>query len=778
MRIYDQKLLCLGCWLVGLAMTYAVEANKPLVLVKDGRPVATLVLADKPRQATQLAVAEFQRLMEKMTGCRLPVATNAAGVVGTRVLIGESEATRALGYTNASFLAEEYCIKTGPDYLLIMGRDQDTYGAISYEKDGTYPGFLWHHDLGTLWGVLDFLERKCGVRWYLPGDIGEVAPKGGTLTIDSTDIRRRPWASHRFVVARPHPKKLYWYLGMPTLNVGDVADWRETNLWWLHQRMHLERLAHSHASYWFYDKFLKTHPEYFAQGHSLQQGVYGAQPAFHKPEVVQAIAQEAIEYFDLPAEVRDKPSSQRYGDYFSVSPEDNDKFCTSPEAKAKFDGPMPKEFWGGWSSRYVWDFVNEVARIVGKKHPDKWISCIAYWQYQEPYPGMKLEPNVMVQFARELPTDTWNPAIAAQNERALQAWVRLKPGRLFLYDFFCFPQHLKNCVFPGFIPHAAAADLTRMKRIGIRGAYNDIACVQVGNRGQYMDGVWVPAAWASPMLDFVNFYVWFKYLDDQSRDVDDILDEMFDRLYGPAGVHIKRFMTLAERIYTSWPEYQRTFDDQNHLDSQTSWTALCPPERLERFGRIMADAHAAAQTPEQKQRVQLFDDGVYQMMKNCSAAWLRDNPVLTPANSQALPDKWNFMPDPAKRGREQRWFAADLDDSAWPKVSISSMLEKQGIANYTQGWYRVQVLLPAERSGKKIGLRFGAVDETCWVWVNGKPAGEFIYDPAKDANSWEKPLRFDMTAYMIPGQTNQITVLIQNMVGGGGIWKPSQLLFE
>ena len=293
-----------------------------------------------------------------------------------------------------------------------------------------------------------------------------------------------------------------------------------------------------------------------------------------------------------------------------------------------------------------------------------------------------------------------------------------------------------------------------------------------------MDGVWVPAAWASPMLDFVNFYVWFKYLDDQSRDVDDILDEMFDRLYGPAGVHIKRFMTLAERIYTSWPEYQRTFDDQNHLDSQTSWTALCPPERLERFGRIMADAHAAAQTPEQKQRVQLFDDGVYQMMKNSSAAWLRDNPVLTPANSQALPDKWNFMPDPAKRGREQRWFAADLDDSAWPKVSISTHLEEQGIANYTQGWYRVQVLLPAERSGKKINLRFGAVDETCWVWVNGKPAGEFMYDPVKDANSWEKPLRFDVTAYITPGQTNQITVLIQNMAGGGGIWKPSQLVFE
>ena len=73
MRIYDQRLLCLGCWLVGLAMTYAVEANKPLVLVQDGRPVATLVLADKPRQATQLAVAEFQCLMEKMTGCRCPL---------------------------------------------------------------------------------------------------------------------------------------------------------------------------------------------------------------------------------------------------------------------------------------------------------------------------------------------------------------------------------------------------------------------------------------------------------------------------------------------------------------------------------------------------------------------------------------------------------------------------------------------------------------------------------------------------------------------------------
>jgi len=760
--------------------TRGAPAAAGVTLVRDGRPEATLVLAAKPRQVAQLAAAEFQHYLEKITGCRLPQATDEAETAGVRVLIGESKATQALGFTSAGFESEQWCVKTGAGFLLIVGREHDSYGEITYEKDGVYPDFAWHQDMGTFFGVLDFLERECDVRWYLPGELGEVVPTRQTLAVGPVDRRRRPWARHRWVAPRPFPKRLYHYAtltlteGPPTIE--QVADWRDVNLWWLRQKLRNEPFSSSHSYGEFYKRFHKTHPEYFAQGWPLDKPHY-IQPAFHKPEVIQAVTEMAIAHFDQPAEQRNGAMLHcRSAEYFSVSPMDNNRWCKSPEAQAKFEGPSPAEFWGGWASRYIWDFVNEVARRVGAKHPDRWIACHAYWQERLPYEGMTIEPNVAVTFCRAL-TREWHPDIHLRNERDLAAWLKLGPKRLYLYDYVLFPQHRRHNVFPGWAPHRIAADLRRMKRIGLRGAYNDIACVSVGGR-QWKDRKWVPYVWANPVLDQVNFYVWLKFLDDQSRTVDEILDEMYERFYGPAGPHIKQFIELGERIYFSWPRYKRALSDLKHLDGETSWTALCPPETLAEFGRIMAAARAAAATPLQKRRVQTFDEGVFRMMTTSSAHWRKENRPLTAANSQPLPIKWRVMPDPEKKGRDAKWFAVDLDDAGWREASTLMHLEKQGIEEYEHAWYRVRAEVPSERQGRKVLLRLGAVDETCWIWVNGEAAGEYIYDAVRDTSSWRRPMFFDVTEFIRFGAPNQITVLVQNVSGMGGIWRPSHLVFE
>ncbi len=104
-----------------------------LVLVKEGKPNATLVIAAKSRQATLLAVAEFQHYIEKISGTQLPVLTDEYPVKGTLILIGESTFTRKLGYKNEDFFKDESVVKTGWEknfrYLLIMGRDHESYGS-------------------------------------------------------------------------------------------------------------------------------------------------------------------------------------------------------------------------------------------------------------------------------------------------------------------------------------------------------------------------------------------------------------------------------------------------------------------------------------------------------------------------------------------------------------------------------------------------------------------------------------------------------------------------
>ncbi len=184
-----------------------------LKLTKNGKPNATLVISAKLRQATQLAVVEFQHYVEKISGTRLPVATDEYPLKGNLILIGESTFTRQLGYRNENFFKDESVVKTGWtkdfNYLLIMGRDQNTYGPLTYDENGVYPGFNWLHDVGTLYGVIDFLEEECGIHWYLPGEIGEVVPIKSTIAVSKIKWRRRPWARHRYVVPRNYPQSHY-----------------------------------------------------------------------------------------------------------------------------------------------------------------------------------------------------------------------------------------------------------------------------------------------------------------------------------------------------------------------------------------------------------------------------------------------------------------------------------------------------------------------------------------------------------------------------------------
>jgi len=752
-----------------LSLSTMVNAATELVLVKGGKPKATLVLAVKPRQAAKLAAAEFQHYIKKMTGCRLPEATDKDDIKGTRVLIGESTYTRALGYKNEDFLKDESIIKTGPDYLLIMGRDRDSYGPISYNKGPFYPEYNTSHDTGTVYGVIDFLERECGVRWYMPGEVGEIVPLKKDIVVKKMNLKRRPWAINRQMRNVMFPKNFYWWDKTKKLKRKDLVNyWAKDGAqrWYLRMKVKCEPFYSGHATVPFYKKFHKTHPEYFAQGYPLNSS---SQLCLTNPNVIREIAKTAREYFN---QTKEKQWSlwHAWGNYFPVSPNDNNNWCKCSRCQAEISKPKftSRSFWNGKASKYVWNFVNAVAREVKKTHPNKWVSCYAYWDYFLPPKGLKLEPNIAVHFCRPMPC-AWDPALAEKFEKSFLIWSKLTK-RIYLYEYFCFPQTSgKFSVFPLFAPHKIAKDLSHKKRMGLKGAFNDIT--------------WAPNqfyVWPNPIMDQVNFYVWLKYLDNADKNVDELLNEFYELFYGPAGKYIEAFITKAENIYWDSSNYTALIrKGREHLDEKTSWEVMCPPKTLREFGKIIASAHAAAKTSKQKARVKLFDNGVYQMMKYSSKRYFEKlDETISLKNAQKLPKKWKVMPDPDKKGIKRKWFNVDFNDNLWKEVSTFKFLEKQGYKNYKHAWYRTDISISKKHIGEKVILRFGAVDETCWLWINGKVAGEFFYNPTLDPASWENPLRFDITKFVKFGKTNQITVLVQNLSGAGGIWKPSYILYK
>ncbi len=144
----------------------------------------------------------------------------------------------------------------------------------------------------------------------------------------------------------------------------------------------------------------------------------------------------------------------------------------------------------------------------------------------------------------------------------------------------------------------------------------------------------------------------------------------------------------------------------------------------------------------------------------------------------ALPENWQVKMDSAENGRSGGYFKPEYDDQDWKSFSTWSFLEDQGVLEYRFAWYRTSVQVPAEQSNQKVLLRLGAIDESGWVWVNGQPVGELIFDPILNPNSWRTPQEYDITNVVKFGQVNQITVLVENTTGKGGLWRPSYVRFE
>jgi len=135
---------------------HGVPSGGGFTLVKDGRPAATIVLADKPSKTALFAAEELNAHIQKITGARLPSATDAQAVSGSRVLVGESAATRALGLTSAAFNDQEYLVRTTPDTLVLIGKDDaepPAAAAAAFQDvwvDGKWGKALAFNGRGTL----------------------------------------------------------------------------------------------------------------------------------------------------------------------------------------------------------------------------------------------------------------------------------------------------------------------------------------------------------------------------------------------------------------------------------------------------------------------------------------------------------------------------------------------------------------------------------------------------------------------------------------------------
>ena len=94
-------------------------------LVKDGKPGADIVIADKPLRAVKLAAVELQTYIEKISGALLPITITPGTNVGAHIYVGRSAHTDKLNITDDGLQGGAFRMVSGKDYLVLLGHDKD-----------------------------------------------------------------------------------------------------------------------------------------------------------------------------------------------------------------------------------------------------------------------------------------------------------------------------------------------------------------------------------------------------------------------------------------------------------------------------------------------------------------------------------------------------------------------------------------------------------------------------------------------------------------------------
>jgi hypothetical protein len=783
-----------------------VPLDKPrgphLKLVDNGQATATIVVMKdavgapvEPRPGeygnvvplrTKIAGAahDLQTYLQKMSGAKLPIVGDDQNPRGTLILVGRSALTKPLDAQIPSGLtpqrAEEgYVIVAKGDRLLLAGNDAAPYH-------------------GTEYAVANLLHRQ-GVRWYMPGDFGEVVPTRKSIHVDEMEVHAKPDFKLRnwWGAASPESALLeyHWKLrnGLnPTANL--IAMPGDSSV----------RAVVPTAAEIAKDKGLAD-----LLGKQENGQPNESMPNLTDPRSVTFAANKVKEYF------RKNPGEGSYG----IAPDDGLPRDFSP-ATVKLNLGFPDV--GGrvgvpaeMSATEEWlRWIAAVTKEVKKEFPDRLISTNGYANRNTPPMGVAFDPDTPIMFAA-IWCDTIhafdNPRSWQMRRQAqlLQGWAKLSRN-VFLYNYTYYMLASAGAAIP--LARKHAHDMPFYKKWGVIG---------FANEGRYVageQGVFPP-------------YLQARMMWDAGLDVKALANEFYANWYGPAVGPAQAFWEALENTlettamighedrimpYVYTPELLAVLEREVATAEKLATDAWSKPrvhadrlilEHLKGFmamhkAEFAADFAEAAKQADYmlKQREQLFKlsrsffdinpktgesfgfyywgtvarRDYYRKMANLTtgkadeealAALGTGGKAAVPTGEmvKVLPEQARFALDPRDDGRFAGWFEPNFDDRNWktnPTTAPFYILghrDEQGYPYMGAMWYRLEADVPAEAKGKKVLLYAPAVESEAWVWVNGKFIGHREYHEAYERPN---PIDMDVTAALKPGERNSVVVRV------------------
>jgi len=619
--------------------------------VKDGQPQAEIVIADKPTRMTKLAARELQAYVEKISSAKLAVVGRPRGDVPVRILVGESSYARELGVNGDGLRHGAYRMASGENWLALVGsgrefepvepyahsttrgsrgrverrridREWDLITGEKFSNPFHYVQPFWIEELGvwefddagTLNAVYDFL-RGLGVRWYYPGELGEVVPQARSIALPKADKVVRPDFALR---------KLGWWSK-------DVSMTLAEDLWNLRLGVNhaadvigLTQLCHGSKFVHLRDEFKKAHPEYLALfngkralDHKRGQGAPClSSEGFFANHL--RYARAVFNHYREPLISIDVVDGYGRG------------LCQCDLCKGK---DTPERGWEGLMSDYVLGYVNRVAGELHRSHPSKMVSALSYGAYKLPPESIaKFPPNLALWICQT--RKNYHDRQAREHGLSLRKqWLSKLPSKqLFIYEYYLAnrPGGAWEGV-PVYFPRRIAEDLRSLKGVG-SGEYIDL--YQPHDRSKL--------SYDYLAISHLNLYVTTRLWWDADRDVDALLEEYYTKFYGPARAEMKAFAEYGEQ---NWPRMRK---DIGAID-----------EAL----RLVAAAREAA------------SDTIYGKRVDLAVQYLE--PLKRLRRQLAEPRDDVPMARALRRGSKDLKLDGKLDEKLWTTVRTYSLAELQ-----------------------------------------------------------------------------------------------------
>ena len=300
-------------------------------------------------------------------------------------------------------------------------------------------------------------------------------------------------------------------------------------------------------------------------------------------------------------------------------------------------------------SEAVFEFSAKAARLVAKKHPGKFVGCIAYLACEKP-PPFKLPQNLVPYFTTDR-ANYFDAKYKAEDFKALDEWGKAA-GNFGIYDYaYGAPYPL-----PREIGGEIACGIARAHRAGARLYYaelNPIFAYDAKKCAEIFAAIETPSDASAPKR---------------------AAGEFFENFYGPAAGAVERFFETAERTWIGNRAQRR---------DATRWLGLF---KLESSAEI-------------------FSEDAFDFGKKCREEYFLKKKIFECVNAGESPEKVERLVRGLRAASEKKSKAfAELENAG--EYSAPAFMEMMFTENLDPSVQAAEYLLAKGADGNSLGALF------------------------------------------------------------------------